>query len=244
MEDAEYYKMAEVEDRMWYYRSLHDHFLRVLRARLGDGPRDLLDAGCGTGGLIRRLRGAVPAWRIQGLDVSPIACEMARQRCDVSIVEGSVTALPFGVASFDAVLAADVLYELEEPDAALREVARCLRPGGWVVVNVPAYRWLWSYHDTAVRSKHRFVRTEVAALLAVAGFVTEVNTHWNALPFPLIVARRKLFASAADTSDVRLYPAPAEAFLRGLMGMEHAWMRAGGSWAWGSSILAVGRKRG
>jgi hypothetical protein len=113
-----------------------------------------------------------------------------------------------------------------------------------VVVNVPAYRWLWSYHDTAVRSKHRFVRTEVAALLAVAGFVTEVNTHWNALPFPLIVARRKLFASAADTSDVRLYPAPAEAFLRGLMGMEHAWMRAGGSWAWGSSILAVGRKRG
>jgi hypothetical protein len=84
----------------------------------------------------------------------------------------------------------------------------------------------------------------VAALLAVAGFVTEVNTHWNALPFPLIVARRKLFASAADTSDVRLYPAPAEAFLRGLMGMEHAWMRAGGSWAWGSSILAVGRKRG
>jgi SAM-dependent methyltransferase len=244
MEEAEYYKLAAVEDRMWYFRSLHDHVLRVLRSRLGEGPRDLLDAGCGTGGLIRRLRTAVPPWRIQGLDLSPIACGLARQRGDVPIAQGSATALPFGAAAFDAVVSADVLYELEDPGAALREFARCLRPGGWVVINVPAYRWLWSYHDTAVRSKHRFVRAEVAALLAAAGFALEVNTHWNALPFPLIVVRRKLLARAADTSDVRRYPAPVEGCMRGLMAVEHAWLRAGGSWAWGSSILAVGRRRG
>jgi hypothetical protein len=65
----------------------------------------------------------------------------------------------------------------------------------------------------------------------------------NALPFPLIVAKRKLFARSGDTSDVKLYPAPVEAFFRGLMAIEHAWLRLGGRWAWGSSILAVGRKR-
>ncbi|MDD2764778.1 MAG: class I SAM-dependent methyltransferase [Opitutaceae bacterium] len=242
MEEAEYYKMAGVEDRMWYYRSLHGHCHRLLRQRCGTGPCDLLDAGCGSGGLIRRLQGLEPAWRITGLDVSPLACTLARRRCRAPVVEGSVTGLPFAGAAFDAIVSADVLYELDEPAAALREFHRCLRPGGWIVVNVPAYRWLWSYHDVAVRSKHRFMRQEVADLLTAAGFAMEVNTHWNALPFPLIVAKRKLFRKAGDTSDVKLYPAPVEAGFRGLMAVEHAWLRLGGRWAWGSSILAVGQK--
>ncbi len=243
MEVAEYYKMAQVEDRMWYYRSLHGHFHRILHARFGSGPCDLLDAGCGSGGLIHYLQSRAPAWRITGIDLSPLACRLAGRRCRASIIEGSVTALPFDGPAFDAVLSADVLYQLDEPAAALREFHRCLRPGGRVVVNVPAYRWLWSYHDVAVRSKHRFVRGEVADLLTAAGFAVELNTHWNALPFPLIVAKRKLFARSGDTSDVKLYPAPVEAFFRGLMAIEHAWLRLGGRWAWGSSILAVGRKR-
>jgi SAM-dependent methyltransferase len=244
MEDAEYFKMADVEDRMWYYRSLHGYLERVLAQRFASRAFDLLDAGCGTGGLIRRLQSSLPAARITGIDLSPIACELARKRSRVSIVEGSVTALPFAAGSFDAIVSADVLYELDDPRAAVREFWRCLRPGGWAVVNVPAYRWLWSYHDVAVRSKHRFLRREVAGLLSAAGFTTELNTHWNALPFPLIVAKRKLFARTGDTSDVKSYPAPVEAAFRGLMALEHAWLCIGGRWAWGSSILAVGRKPG
>ena len=243
MEAAEYGKMAGVEDRMWYFRSLHGHIHRVLRARLGDAACDVLDAGCGSGGLIRRLESREPRWRITGLDLSPLACELAARRCRARIVPGSVTALPLAAAACDAIVAADVLYELDEPAAALREFHRCLRPGGWVVLNVPAYRWLWSYHDVAVRSKHRFVRSEVAGLLRAAGFTVELNTHWNALLFPVIVAKRKLFARATDTSDVKAYSAPIEATCRCLMAIEHAWLRLGGTWAWGSSILAVGRKR-
>ena len=242
MNDAEYGKMADVEDRMWFYRSLHGHIRRILAERFASRSFDLLDAGCGTGGLVRDLQTRMPAARIEGIDLSPIACQLARQRSRAAIVEGSVAALPFAAGSFDAVVSADVLYELDDPGAAVREFWRCLRPGGWAVVNVPAYRWLWSYHDVAVRSKHRFVRREVAGLLSAAGFTPELNTHWNALPFPLIVARRKLFARAGDTSDVKLYPAPVEAAFRGLMAIEHAWLRLGGRWAWGSSILAVGRK--
>jgi len=244
MDEAEYHKLAAVEDRMWYFRSLHGHFHRLLRRRLGAGPCDLLDAGCGTGGMIRRLESREPAWRITGIDRSPLACQLARGRCRAFIVEGSVTALPMGAASFDAILSADVLYELDEPATALREFHRCVRPSGWVAINVPAYRWLWSYHDVAVHTKHRFVRAEVARLLTGAGFAVELNTHWNALTLPLIAARRRLFARRSDTSDVKRSPAPVEAVLRGVMGLEHAWLRLGGRWAWGSSILAVGRKPG
>ncbi len=242
MEPAEYRKLAEVEDRMWYFRSLHAHVRRLLRPRLGARPAAVHDAGCGTGGLIRYLGVREPRWALTGIDHSSLACELARRRGPAPIVDGSVTALPFGAASFDAIVAADVLYELAEPDAAVAEFRRCLRPGGWLVLNVPAYRWLWSYHDAAVHSKHRFVRREVAILLRAAGFTVELNTHWNALPFPLIVARRKLFAGSRDTSDVKLYPAPVEWCLGGLMALEHAWLRAGGRWAWGSSILACGRR--
>ena len=243
MDEAEYYKMAEVEDRMWYYRSLHGHCARLLAAHLGSRSAAVLDAGCGTGGMIRHLESTLPAARLTGLDSSPLACRLARSRVCAPIVEGSVAAMPFKAAAFDAVVSADVLYELDSPAAALAEFSRCLRPGGWVVLNVPAYRWLWSYHDVAVRSKRRFVRSEIAELLAAAGFAVELNTYWNALLFPLIVAKRKLFARATDTSDVKSYPAPVEAACRCMMTVEHAWLRLGGIWAWGSSILAVGRKR-
>ncbi len=242
MEPAEYAKLAAVEDRMWYFRSLHAHLHREARRRLHGGPGDVLDAGCGTGGLIRDLERWEPRWRLAGLDLSPVAIELARRRCRAPMLEGSVTALPFGDGTFDLIVSADVLYELEDPARALAEFRRCLRANGWLVVNVPAYRWLWSYHDVAVHSRHRFVRREVAALFAAAGFAVEANTHWNALAFPLVVVKRKLFARRTDTSDVKLYPAPLEWCFHGLMAVEHAWLRLGGRWAWGSSILACGRR--
>ena len=242
MEPEEYERLAELEDRMWYFRSLHGHIHRLLRARLGPGPCELLDAGCGTGGLIRHLAARAPAWTLTGLDLSPLACERAARRCRARIVQGSATALPFPDGAFAAVVAADLLYALDDPGAALREFRRGLRPGGWVVVDVPAYRWLRSRHDAAVHGRHRFVRREVAELLRAAGFAVEYCTHWNALPFPLIVIRRKVLGKFGAASDVQLQPAPVEAALRGLMALEAAWLRLGGRWAWGCSILAVGRK--
>ena len=75
-----------------------------------------------------------------------------------------------------------------------------------------------------------------------AGFGGRRLTHWNALPFPLVWAKRKLFRTRHDTSDVKLYPAPIEAMFNGVMAVEHAWLRAGGRWAWGSSVFAVAEK--
>ena len=242
MEPEEYQRLAELEDRMWYFRALHGHCLRLLRARLGTGPCAVLDAGCGTGGLIRHLTAHVPAWSLTGLDLSPLACERAARRCRARIVQGPAAALPFPDGAFAAVVAADLLYALDDPGAALREFRRGLRPGGWVVVDVPAYRWLRSRHDAAVHGRHRFVRREVAELLRAAGFAVEYCTHWNALSFPLIVIRRKILGNFGPASDVQPQPAPVEAALRGLMALEAAWLRLGGRWAWGCSILAVGRR--
>lgn len=244
MDPDEYLKLAEVEDRMWYFRSLHGHVARELAAEGLKPEAEVLDAGCGTGGLILRARSTEPAVHWSGIDFMPLACELARKRCGggVDIREASITALPFDGLSFDAVVSVDVICQIDHPELAMGEFFRVLRPGGVLVLNVPAYMWLWSYHDDTVHTKHRYTRGEIGALLQDAGFATRRLTHWNALPFPLIWAKRKVLRSATATSDVKEYPAAIDAIFQGMMAVEHAWLKAGGQWAWGSSVFAVARK--
>lgn len=242
MEAAEYRKLAEVEDRMWYFQALHAHVERALLRACAERS-NLLDAGCGTGGLIRRLAPRHPGWRWTGVDVEPLACASARDRAkNAEILEASVTALPFADETFDAVVSADVLYHVDDDAAALREFLRVLRPGGVVVINVPAYRWLWSYHDEAVHSRRRYGRRELIAKAELAGFAGIKATHWNALPFPLVVVRRKFLPAPSGGSDVSLLPTPVEAVFRGAMAMERAWLGVFGALPFGSSIFLVARK--
>jgi len=189
------------------------------------------------------LRPRHPAWRWTGVDLESLAVELARERTGgTEIQHASVTALPFGDGTFDAVVSADVLYHVDDDAAALREFFHVLRPGGALVINVPAYRWLWSYHDEAVHSKRRYDRGEVLAKLRAAGFEDARATHWNALPLPLVIARRKLFPAPSGGSDVSLFPAPVEATFRGAMAAERAWLEVFGSLPFGSSVFAVARK--
>jgi SAM-dependent methyltransferase len=208
-------------------------------------PR-VLDAGCGTGGLIAQLRRHHPDWRLTGIDLVPLACELSRARCGAGaeIIAGSVTALPFADGQFDAVVSNDVISQIDGPQAALAEFARVLRPGGTLVINLPAYMWMWSYHDDAVGTTHRYVRPEFAAMLVKAGFTPRRFTYWNALLFPAIWAQRRLLAARDAPSDVRLYPAPIEAACNAIMALEQTWVRMGGAWPWGLSLLGVASRPG
>lgn len=244
MQPDEYRKLAEIEDRMWYFVALHRRRAEWLVRLLPRGPARVLDAGCGTGGFIRALRNMHPDWTVAGVDQSPLACALARERTAAEIAEGSITALPYGDGSFDAVTTGDVLYHVEDPTAALREFARVLRPGGALVVNEPAYRWLWSYHDEAVESKHRFTRRDLMARLEAAGFAVKRAGYANLPALPLVILRRKLFPPVAPTSDVALLPRPVEWVLAALAALEFDWQCAGIDSPAGSSVFVAGRKRG
>lgn len=242
MQPDEYRKMAGVEDAMWYYRALHRHVGRSLAAVLPETGARVLDAGCGTGGLLRRLHGSRPQWTLAGLDFSPLACELARERTGGEVVQGSITAMPFADAAFDAITSCDVLCQIAEPAQAVREFHRVLRSGGHLVLTMPAYQWMYSYHDREVDNLRRYNRVEVNTLLEGAGFRIVRSTYWNTLLFPLAVLRRKLLPPAAPTSDVGLFPAPVEAGFNVLMAAEHAWLGAGGSLPLGNSVLTVAQK--
>jgi ubiquinone/menaquinone biosynthesis C-methylase UbiE len=243
LNDTEYRLLAELEDRLWHFEALHDHVRRALTKQQLPPNAKLLDAGCGTGGLLRRLAKWFPSAQLRGLDVAPLAVQLARERTTCPIEEGSVTALSFPGASFDAITSIDVLYHLEKPADALREFARCLKPGGLVVINVPAYRWLWSYHDDAVNSHHRFTRSEIKTLLRDAGLQPVYATYWNTLLFPAIVLRRKLLPAPRDgSSDVREYSPFVSAILRTLLATERLWLKTGLTLPFGTSVFAVARR--
>ncbi len=199
MEPAEYQLMDAEEAGMWWYRALHTRLLDALR----DVRGNVLDAGCGTGGLLGRL-GARPGLTRIGLEWDAEAARRAAGKSGAPIARGSVNALPFADACFDAAILADVLcHRGVEPTDALAEVRRVLRPGGRLVVNMPAYEWLLSGHDRLVHNARRQSAGQLRAMLAEAGFCDIRARYWNGLLLPLMVARRKIFLPRRNfASDV------------------------------------------
>jgi SAM-dependent methyltransferase len=229
---------------MWWFHGLHANLFAAWRAAApaSPGPAHLLDAGCGTGGLLARLARRLPEATLFGLDLDAGACAIARRKSGRPVCVGSVMALPFAADALDAVFSADVLcHRGVDAGPTLASAWRCLRPGGVLVLNLPAYRWLFSAHDVAVDNVRRFGRAEVEGLLAAAGFVRIRTRYWNSLLFPLMVLRRKLRAPDA-ASDVELLPRPVEAAFRAVMALENRLLRAGIHLPFGGSILATAVK--
>jgi SAM-dependent methyltransferase len=234
--------MYEAEEAQWWYagqRAIATALLApVLPAREG---RRLLDAGCGTGFNLLELG---RLGRATGVDLSARALAFCRER-GVRALRASVLALPFADATFDAATSFDVLYHAWVGDdrAAARELARILRPGGALLVRVPALRALWGAHDTEVQSRHRYTKGELVALLAGAGLRVRRATYCNSILFPLLFARRALDrVLRREGSDVGFLPAPLEWAFRQALLAEAALVRAGVSFPVGASVVAVATK--
>jgi len=224
---------------MWWYRALHARVIDALRRRPGPAGT-LLDAGCGTGGLLRRL---VALRRpLAGLDFNPGAAARAAAKSGALTVAGDANRLPFDAGAFTALTSCDVLcHRAVDPPAALAEFRRVLAPGGTLVVNLPAYQWLHSAHDARVHNDRRFTARQGHALLDAAGFHAIEARYWNALLLPLMVLQRKVLRSDADhdSSDVAPFPPWLDATLHGTTVIERAAGRFGLRYPAGGSILLV-----
>jgi ubiquinone/menaquinone biosynthesis C-methylase UbiE len=239
VDPAEYDLMDAAEQRMWWYRALHARVVAALRTESPNGP--WLDVGCGTGGLLQRLAAAFPGQALHGLEYNPLAARRAAAKSGAQVVAGDAAALPFAAASFGALASMDVLcHAAVEQERALCEMHRVLRPGGLLVLNLPAFRWLHSAHDRRVHNARRYTAGEVRALLRTNGFAPHHIGYWNALLLPLMVAQRKLLARADDAaSDVAPFPPWLDATLHGVTVAEAALFRLGLRYPAGGSVLAI-----
>jgi len=224
---------------MWWFRGLHANLIAAWKEAAPEAR--ILDAGCGTGGLLARLAARLPGAALIGLDRDAAALSITRAKSGRRVILGTVDTLPFDEASFDAIFSADVLcHRGVDAARALAEFCRCLRPGGVVILNLPAYRWLYSAHDIAVDNARRFGRQELAALLVGAGFVRLRIRYWNGLLFPFMLVRRLLMRGGG--SDVTT-PAPLlNRSLWLMMRAEAILLRAGWGLPFGGSLLARAMK--
>lgn len=249
MKPGEYRRMFEAEEAQWWYvgqRAIAHAILEPVlasRSATAERPLTILDAGCGTGGNTFHLG---RLGRPVGLDLVREATVACRGR-GLAAVRGGVLALPFLDDVFDLVTSFDVIYHAWVPDddAALREMARVVRPGGLAFVRVPALKILWGAHDEAVQSRHRYTRPELVRLLEAQGLKVERSTYCNSFLFPLLLARRTADRLLGrQGSDVGFLPAPLEWTFRHLMLFEAALIRRGVSMPIGASVVALARRPG
>jgi SAM-dependent methyltransferase len=239
----EYGRMYEAEETQWWYAGMRAISLSLLGSVWTDGgaeARRILDAGCGTGNNLVHFR----RWgRTVGVDLSLEALRFCRTR-GVAAARGSLLSLPFPKESFDAVLSFDVLYHrwVEDDRAAVRELARVMRPGGLLLLRVPALKMLWGAHDEAVHSRHRYTTGEVRRLLEGEGLEIVRLSYANTLLFPVIAARRTLDRLLhRHGSDVGFLPPPMEWTFRNLLGLEARLVRRL-SLPVGASVFALARR--
>jgi SAM-dependent methyltransferase len=205
MNPEEYTRMNDLEARMWWYRALHARLKDALAGAPSDCP--ILDAGCGTGGFLTLLADTQAARQSIGLEWNEFAAAAAAAKSHRPIARGSINDLPFATGAFAAVVTADVLcHAAVDPSRALAEIRRVLRPGGRLIVNMPAFRSLMSQHDIQVHNARRMNARETRALLEDAGFRVLTLRYWNGLLLPLMILRRKLMPPSSDRSDVAAFP--------------------------------------
>ncbi len=220
MDPEVYERMAWVEDRHWWFvgrrRIVSDQIRRLGLPRAAT----ILDAGCGCGGNAAML---APLGRVYGFDVSDKALRFAAQRGYASLARGGLPqAIPFDPVDFDLIVLTDVLEHLDDDAGSLAALRQRLKPGGWLVLTVPALPWLWSPRDEAHHHRRRYLRRPLRGLLERSGLHVRGLSYYNTLLFPLAAAQRTWarWRGGRGADDLKLPATPINAALACLFAAE------------------------
>jgi SAM-dependent methyltransferase len=234
---------ATVERTHWWFTARRDILLSVIERFVPAGGA-ILDVGCGTGYFIESASPRYEAW---GVDPSPKAVALCRERGLEHVVQGS--AYDLGAVNgrrFNGVLFLDVLEHLDDDARALKEAVRVLRPGGVVIATVPAFMWLWSGHDVVNHHKRRYRLRQIEALFREAGLAIERLTYFNFYLFPLASMDRLVsrVTGRRAAAELRVPPKLVNRLMADTFRLERERVadRSRVPYPFGLSILAVGRR--
>ena len=185
-------KMARVEQEHWWYRALHHLVLDSIRTNASGNDISILDAGCGTGGLMLFLRQSGYT-QLKGFDLSQHAVEICRKRglsveqCDLRNMAAS-----YPRASADVIISNDTLCSIngEERTSFMEQCFEVLRPGALLILNVPALKAFRGIHDLSVGIRHRFSRPDLRSLVDQRTFHIVRALYWPFLLSPAVYSVR------------------------------------------------------
>jgi SAM-dependent methyltransferase len=240
MEKCLYQCYYEVEDAHWWFVARKAIVLSLLDRYLPEkSQRFVLDAGCGTGGLLKDLE---RYGKLVASDFSEEAVRFCKLR-GYEIIQCSVLEPPFRENSFDLIIGLDLLEHLDEDVAALQELYRVGKPGGILCVTVPAFQFLWSHHDELNHHKRRYTKHALQERLQSAHFQVLKCSYFNNFLFPFILVGR-IFGKGAGEEPGSEWSIPSRAVNGGLSRVFAAelpllrWLDL----PFGASILAIAQK--
>lgn len=243
MEEHHYPILFEVEESHWWYvgrRHIIEEFVRDISNDLGRSDLRILDVGCGTGANLKMLAAFGTA---HGVDISQQALEFCRQRGLDNVRLGAAESLPYEDELFDLVTALDVIEHLDDDQVGLREVSRVLRPGGQVLLFVPAFMFLWGVQDEVSNHRRRYNREELISKVKAAGFEIKTVGYANFTFFlPVLMVRSVMRAFRIRTETEYGINLPVlNKPLAKLFSAETSRLKRGG-FPFGVSLICVARK--
>ncbi|HEY7680086.1 MAG TPA: class I SAM-dependent methyltransferase [Terriglobia bacterium] len=247
MTPEELHNIFRTEAELWWYRGMRSITRALADPVLKGNLRRGLDTGCGTGYNAREFESHY-GLHMAGVDLAPLAIRYCHERGFACAAVASVMELPFPDGCFDLVGSIDVLPVLPPggDEKALRELNRVLRPGGWLVLRVAAFRALRSRHSQYVAERHRYRASEMLRMLAALDFRVVRWTYANAFLSPVAWFKFRVWEplrrEAPHSGVAQVPPALLNRLLTAVLLCEAALIRRGFRFVFGQSWMAVAQK--
>jgi len=247
-------QLSAIESRHFWFRARRRIIAEAVRAsgRVRQGTT-VLEVGCGTGQVLGVLERTAPGGTVIGMDMFIEGLRIARRRTARPVVQGDVNHPPFR-PSFDLIALLDVLEHLEDDTGVLETLRALLKPGGALLLTVPARRSLWSYFDEAGHHRRRYESDDLERKLVAAGYRVEYLSHFMLPLFPIVWLGRRLRALAGrdprgggrsprqlTSAELRVVPVLNE-ILVWVLALEAVFVRRRCRLPVGTSLIAVARQ--
>lgn len=241
MDERLYRAFFEVERKHWWFLARQRIVMHLLQRRL-KLSRDavVIDVGCGTGAMLEGFQQHFQAW---GLDISPLAVEFCQAQGIPNVYLGELSGFAGRERPPDLVTVLDVIEHVDDDVAMLRGIHQCLRPGGHVLVTVPAFQALWSRHDDLNHHRRRYRKRQLDERLRKAGFAVDWISYYNFWLFPLACAQRlaEPFIPSSSDSVLAMPPPWLNAVFTAVFASERWWLSRFSA-PFGLSLMALGCK--
>ena len=246
-------KIAAVEEKHFWFCARTRNITSAVKevvASLQPGYR-FLEVGCGTGVVLRELVQVCNGGDVVGMDLFPEAVAFAAEKASCPVIVGDIEQ-PAALGQADVIGTFDVLEHLSDDRRILSGLNRMLKPGGALILTVPAHMSLWSYFDVASCHHRRYTRARLGQILRESGFEIEYLTEFMMSLFPLVWLLRRINDGGAKVDHDRAAKKAANELtivpvLNGILKLILTWETLVIRRRWrlplGTSLLAVARKK-
>ncbi len=248
---AEYQAMYNVEAELWWYKILHGKVLKQIDANFKTKEIKVLDAGCGTGGMLDVLK-RNGFTNISGFDYNPHAVEFTNLRGfavdQINILKVSEH---FKADSYDVIVCNDVMYQFEETEIIdiLNQLLSLLKPNGVLITNNNAFEIFRGTHDIAVGSKKRFQLSDFKSYIDGSNVSILNYSYWSFFLSPLILVIRliqklQLKLNLVDLENIKSDVALPSKFMNSLFyNVVKIEDKISNFYPFGSSMLLIFRRK-